>query len=314
MANDYASNTTTSGRLTAGASVTGELESAGDSDWFRINLTAGVSYTIDLEGSASSRGTLADPRLEGIHDAAGNALANTSNDNFGLGSKSPDARVSFTPTATGEYFISAAASGAGTGSYRLAVTGQGGVGGPDDYADSTITTGRVQPAGSVTGSIEIGNDRDWFRVSLNSGQTYTIDLEGASTGQGTLSDPYLHGVYDSGGKAQSNTSNDNGGSKGSSIVVTNARVTFSPSTSGDYYIAAGAVSTTTGTYTLKVSAGSTSGGTGGKSAGDANSLAADGGSAGSYFIGTASGAAAGLGLDTQAIVLVGIASDGGQDA
>ena len=47
---DYGNDTDTNGRLTVNSSISGELESAGDRDWFAIDLTAGRRYQFDLDG------------------------------------------------------------------------------------------------------------------------------------------------------------------------------------------------------------------------------------------------------------------------
>ena len=47
---DFDSNTNTSGKLDINSSIDGELESAGDRDWFAIDLTAGRRYQVDLDG------------------------------------------------------------------------------------------------------------------------------------------------------------------------------------------------------------------------------------------------------------------------
>src|SRR4051812_18179520 len=66
---------------------------------------------------------------------------------------------------------------------------------PDDYADSladaTAPLGQVAVNGASTGRLEVTGDRDWFGVLLTAGWSYVFNLEGAPTGAGTLSDPYL---------------------------------------------------------------------------------------------------------------------------
>ncbi len=86
-------------------------------------------------------------------------------------------------------------------------------------------------------------------MTLESGTAYRIDLEGSPTGDGTLSDPYLRGVYDAEGNLVPGTPDDDGGE------ALNSRLAFTPDTSGTYYIAAGAYGSHTGTYTLSVEEG-----------------------------------------------------------
>ena len=114
-----------------------------------------------------------------------------------------------------------------------------------DYAANTGTTGRLDVSGSATGTIQAGGDRDWFKVHLFADRTYTIDLEGNDTGKGTLTDPYFKGIYDNTGQSLGYADKDSGASL-------NSQINFTPTVTGDYYLAAGAAGTNTGTYSLAV--------------------------------------------------------------
>ena len=61
----------------------------------------------------------------------------------------------------------------------------------DDCANNTTTTCSVSPVSSVTGDIEVASDVDYFRLSVTSGLTYHIDLEGSPTSMGTLANPFI---------------------------------------------------------------------------------------------------------------------------
>ena len=246
---DYPANTTTSGSVAAGGSTTGELDSAGDEDWFSVSLAAGKTYQIDLKGSSSGSGTLPDPYLRGVHDAHGNLIADTGNDD---GGHLFDSRVRFTPTSAGAYFVSAGSFWESTtGTYELSVadvTGQPPPAGPaDDYAAGTATSGTVKLGEAAFGSLEDFGDRDWFAVELVAGKTYQFDAMGLSTGDGTLADPYLRGIRDSSGQRIRRTSDDDSG------TGMNGRVTFTASDSGTHYVVAGTFwDYMTGTYKLSV--------------------------------------------------------------
>ena len=118
-------------------------------------------------------------------------------------------------------------------------------GGADLPADST-TTGRVVVGGSATGRIGTTGDQDWFAVTLEAGKLYRFDLEGRSTGDGTLLDPYLRGIYDEEGDRIDGMTNDDSG------AGRNSRVYFTPAEGATYYVSAGADRNKTGTYTLAV--------------------------------------------------------------
>ena len=240
VTDDFAAGTNTNGAVAVDGSATGEIESAGDRDWFAVTLDADRTYLIDLEGSDTGAGTLLDPYLYGIHDANGVRLAGTTDDNGGAGTNS---RVTFTAAADGTYYVAAGADGNWEGTYTLSVADV-----TDDFAAGTNTNGTVSVDGSVTGEIEVGGDRDWFAVTLEADKTYLIDLEGSDTGAGTLDDPYLYGVHDADGELIPGTTNDDNGI----FSTPNSRVTFTAAADGTYYVAAGAVGEGEGTYTLWV--------------------------------------------------------------
>ena len=119
MTDDFSANANTIGSVTVGGWVEGAIETAGDEDRFAVELEAGVTYRIDLEGSETGVGTLADPLLRWLHDSIGKGIRGTKNNNGGEGL---NARQEFTPTESGTYYISANGKGSGTGTYRLSVT------------------------------------------------------------------------------------------------------------------------------------------------------------------------------------------------
>ena len=51
VGDDYADGTGTTGTVTVGGEVMGEIETLDDRDWFAVTLEAGKTYQIDLEGS-----------------------------------------------------------------------------------------------------------------------------------------------------------------------------------------------------------------------------------------------------------------------
>ncbi|CAC9628195.1 hypothetical protein [uncultured Gammaproteobacteria bacterium] len=113
---DYNANTATTGILTINSSVTGNIETGNDTDWFKITLTAGQQVTFDLEGKPTQSGTLPDPYLRGIYNNTGTLISNTTNDDSGIGVNS---KVIFTASTSNTYYISAGAFGRNTGTYIL---------------------------------------------------------------------------------------------------------------------------------------------------------------------------------------------------
>ena len=119
MPDDYSSTTQTTGAVAVGGSATGEIETSKDFDWFAVDLVAGHTYVIDLEGADSGGGALQDPVLRGLYDAAGNRIAGARDNDGGAGR---DARLTFTAATTGAYYIEARGHLNQTGEYTVRVT------------------------------------------------------------------------------------------------------------------------------------------------------------------------------------------------
>lgn len=101
--------------LTA-SGATGAVDQAGERDWYQLNLTAGQRITLDLAGAGAGRGTLGDGVLM-IYDAFGRLIA--TDDNSGPGQ---DARLTFTATGSGVYYVVVAGVGSSAGTYQLSFT------------------------------------------------------------------------------------------------------------------------------------------------------------------------------------------------
>ena len=233
-------DTGTAGTVAVGGTATGAIDYGGDRDWFAVTLEAGRSYRFDLEGLPTDAGTLSDPYLRGIHNADGELIGRTADNNRGEGR---NARVTFTATEDGTYYVSAGAWSDRDGTYTLKVTD---LTASDVLTADTGTAGTVAVGGTATGAIDYGGDRDWFAVTLEAGQRYRFDLEGAQTDAGTLSDPYLRGIHNADGELIGRTTDNNRGEG------RNARVNFTATEDGTYYVSAGAWSNREGTYTLTV--------------------------------------------------------------
>ncbi|KIN76760.1 hypothetical protein [Sulfitobacter mediterraneus] len=66
MPDDFADTILTTGAITPGTAVTGEIEVIGDADWFEVTLIAGRVYAIEMRGVDTADGTLADPEFAGV--------------------------------------------------------------------------------------------------------------------------------------------------------------------------------------------------------------------------------------------------------
>ena len=111
---DFPEDISTTGTVAVGGSATGMVQYAYDRDWFKVVLDADVTYRIDLIGdpddphwlTSPGEGALQDSYLYGVHDAQGNRIAGSTNDNGGVGANS---RVFFKAPASATYYIAAGA-------------------------------------------------------------------------------------------------------------------------------------------------------------------------------------------------------------
>ena len=246
---DFSAGTSTSGRVAVGDSVTGNIGSNGDRDWFAVELVAGRTYVIDLRGRPTGDRTLSDPYLHGIHDSDGDLIPRTTNDDGGGGYNS---RVTFTATESGTHYIAAGANSNSLGTYELEVTHTTI---DDDFPATVDTTGTAEVGGSATGELQYAGDRDWFAVELEAGKTYQIDVAGAISGGGTLPSGRLYGVYDADGNRLHwvyDAITIGGFALGPYPVehYEDAQVFFTPYEDGTYYLAVG--DRGTGTYSVRV--------------------------------------------------------------
>ena len=98
----------------------GHVTSVADRDWFAVDLDAGRTYRIDMEGV-----TLYNPQIGGIYDATGTLVHPVAADES-TGASTLDSRLDYVPTTTGKYYIEATVEErqgqANIGGYRLKVT------------------------------------------------------------------------------------------------------------------------------------------------------------------------------------------------
>lgn len=259
---DAAGNSSTTDTLVSGDTFNGSLDTTADQDWISIQLTAGTTYTFDLQGKSSDAGTLADGFLV-LRDADGNFVSQ--DDDSGTGT---DARLTFSPNSTATYFITVRTFGAEGGTYTLVtspeerteddpsqptepepepvptIPGIVVAEGADDAPGSADTAVTLVSGDTFEGELESGSDKDWVGIQLTAGTAYTFDLEGQDTDGGTLSDPFLVLRNSSGNFI---AQDDDGGEK------LNAQISFTPDSSGTYYLEARNFDGETGTYTLSTS-------------------------------------------------------------
>ena len=108
---DVPGNATTGATIGVGGTVTDTLETGGDHDWFRIQLTQGQSVSVALNGLS-----LDDPYVR-IRNSSGTIIFQNDDGGDGL-----DSLVAFRASYTGTYYIDVGSAPENqTGSYELSV-------------------------------------------------------------------------------------------------------------------------------------------------------------------------------------------------
>ena len=218
-------------------------------------------YAFDLEENSDGSATRVSLGTVAVTDQEGAALSYSIEGGNAAGLFEIDA-------ASGELFYTGAGEDfeAGTGPSELTVRASDGdlsmdttvtvsvtdvqeapksVSEPDgeDFSANNSTDGRVAVGDSVTGNIT-QHDKDWFAVKLETGGEYRFDLKGSPTGDGTLEDPFLTGIYNKKGIPLPGTSDGVGG------TGANSRKKFTAERDGTHYVGVRGFAGSEGIYTL----------------------------------------------------------------
>ncbi|SFU94955.1 DUF4214 domain-containing protein [Pseudoduganella namucuonensis] len=175
---DLSADLQTAGGVAVGATASSTFEQARDTDWFRVHLDAGVTYNFTMYGAASGMGTLqGDPEygvaMLTVYDTAGQR-ASPWGGVTGAAGHLP--ALPFTPSASGDYFVSA--QGALEATYTLGVA----TGTRDDVGDTAPGARALAIGASASGAIAAVNDHDWFKVRLEAGKLYSAVLRDQGDG------------------------------------------------------------------------------------------------------------------------------------
>jgi hypothetical protein len=219
---------------------------AGDVDWFAIELVEGRPYRFNLEGLEPD--ALADPMLT-LYDSTGTQVAADDDGGRGLNSY-----LYFASPTGGTYFAAVSSfDGESTGRYALRAVDTDVPG--HAYTDELLDANDD----SRVSRIEMVGDLDVYRVTLEAGVSYEIQVNG--TGATPLADPFValiqevmmdhhHGegpdaamIRDGGTRVASDDDSGPG---------LDARLRFRPEVSGDFLIQVSGLSNTTGDYEVKI--------------------------------------------------------------
>ncbi len=153
----------------------GTIARVDDTDWIKVNLKAGVTYTISLDSTAS--GGLEDPFLE-LRNANG-TLLQTDDDG---GPSGLNSQLIFTPANTAAFYLTARDYDDGTGKYNLTVTDRSTT--PqitfDNTAQGAFSNSDIDyQTGTIRSSyVNVASNWDYDAKSINSYwfQTYVHEI------------------------------------------------------------------------------------------------------------------------------------------
>ena len=179
---DIGASTATLGVLPLNSTVSGNFNVAGDHDWYKVSLTAGVTYRFDLQKDASNGTPVPDTYFR-LYDAAGTTIVAQDDDAGGspiYPGANNNSRLTYTAGITGFFFADAGAYvNAYTGDYKLLV--------------SRVTNGTIFAdtlSGNANNDVMIGGaGNDWLKGAGGDdslqGDAGSDSLEGAA-GDDTL--------------------------------------------------------------------------------------------------------------------------------
>ncbi len=239
FANGLNDSQTSLGALLTDTPIEGAIKTPGDTDWFAVELDAGITYKLLVNGISDAGGSLLDPALR-LFDTNGRLVEYA--DDGGVGTNS---LTYFTAPSAGKYYVEVSSDDHHSlGDYTLSATKTAL---PADDVGDGVGTGKAMALGeSFVGNLLKRGDEDWFEVNLAADNRYVFKLQGAATGGGTLADPYLELRSASGAVLDED---DNGSWQNDSVI------SYQAQTSGAYYLVAKTLDAdATGTYTFSTRA------------------------------------------------------------
>ncbi|HSW15275.1 MAG TPA: Ig-like domain-containing protein [Solimonas sp.] len=212
----------------------GSIDYVGDADYIKVDLRAGTTYSFWLSSDGSQDAGLINSYMI-LRGPSGTVLTSDGS--------SKNTRINYAPSTTGTYYIEASSYDLAIGDYFVSVTTLS-----DDFAGNAGTTGKIKVDGSaVFGMLEVANDADWFKVTLEAGKRYVFDL--APDGPRVVYLPVLS-LYGT-DKATLLASNESGGD--SEETPRAARIEFTATVSGTYYLGANEFDGIPGSYSIQAS-------------------------------------------------------------
>lgn len=225
VATDSIVNTTaTTANLLANGTVTSKIDVPQDSDWFGLNMTAGLSY--GFEAKSNGVDGLPDADIV-LRDSLGNAVA--SNTIF----SSSINLLNHNAVQTGKYYLDVNDTSTDTGGYAVRWIAT-------DTILNNIHTSKTLASGAQTASaVDVTGDRDWVKVTLTAGKNYAFEV--SASGANGLPDGDLSLMDAAGNVIASSTS----------FSSTKNTLSFTAATTGTYFVSVFDSGNDTGGYLLR---------------------------------------------------------------
>ncbi|MYM36605.1 DUF4214 domain-containing protein [Duganella sp. FT94W] len=208
ISDDYSSDSSRAGQLSAGGQVSGSTDYYSDLDRFQISLEAGSIYSFTLKPQDA---TNAGASL-GVYLPSGTADYNVSSSTASDGSIT----LRYQASAAGVYGIVVA--GNKVQSYTLSAS----AGEQDDYGNTQATAAALQLGVAVSARLQSRSDIDMFKVDLKAGVTYSFNVKQDAANSGSLIGSALQ---------------DSSGQTVASLDYSSQRYSYTPTKDGSFYLA-----------------------------------------------------------------------------
>ncbi len=230
---DHGNFRSTATRVALPSATAGTIDPGTDTDWFRFEVSATGVVVMESSSELDTLGTL--------FDASGDRIVQDDDSGF-----RGNFRIEQTLDA-GTYYIRVHSYQTSTGGYTLHLRGDGSGGEGDDHGNSSSAATGVALPSTTAGTIEPGDDTDWFRFDVWARGVVVMESSGDLDTLGTLF----------GANGDSIVQDDDGGDELNFRIERTLGV-------GIYYVRVHSYQMATGGYTLHLREdGSDSGGEGG---------------------------------------------------
>lgn len=172
---DYGDSPNAASAIGIDAKLVAQINSDGDTDWFRFTFTQAGQWTISSFDVAPGLGI--DVRGE-VYAADGATRLASNDDQSGT-----NLNFSITRSVTpGTYYVRVAGAPGVTGPYGLASSFVP----PDDFGDTPAAAANLSINGFISGQLGVLNDQDWFRLTFTEAGTFHVNSTGTTDTIGTL--------------------------------------------------------------------------------------------------------------------------------